>query len=86
MAFRAKLLVRIYPGRGSLYADFVPYMYLILQAEKFLQCDHTCPVLSIRFQWTNPGVQWSLVEELNQKYSRVHLSYQKSSNKMKLEV
>ena len=47
---------------------------------------HTCPILSIRFQWTKPGVQWSLVEKLNRKYSRVHLSYRKSSNKMKPEV
>ena len=43
-------------------------------------------MLSIRFQWTKPGVQWSLVEKLIRKYSRVHLSYRKSSNKMKPEV
>ena len=47
---------------------------------------HTCPILSTGFQWTKPGVQWSLVEEWNQKYSRVHSSYRKSSHKMKPEV
>ena len=30
---------------------------------------HTCPILSITFQWTKPGDQWSLVEKLNRKYS-----------------
>ena len=47
---------------------------------------HTCPILSIRFHWAKPGVQWSLVKKWNRKYSRVHLSYRKSSNKMKPEV
>ena len=41
---------------------------------------HSWPILSTRFQWTKPGVQWSLVE------TRVHLSYRKSSHKMKPEV
>ena len=50
-------------------------------ANIFVGCSvtHTCPILSIRFQWTKPGVQWSLVEKLNRKYSRVHLSYETGS-------
>ena len=47
--------------------------------EKPLSC-HLCPILSTTFQWTKPGVQWSLVEKWNRKYSRVHLNYRNSSH------
>ena len=47
---------------------------------------HTCPILSTRFQWTKPGVRRSLVEKWNRKFSRVHLSYRKFCHEMKPEV
>ena len=66
--------------------SFYFYIYVTCICQMFLSKSHTCPILSTGFQWTKPGVQWSLVEEWNRKYSRVHSSYRKSSHKMKLEV
>ena len=52
----------------------------------FLNTDRpsqSCPILSNRFRWTQPGVRWNLVVQENRKNNRVH---RKCSHNMKPEV